>query len=46
MIPNDLLIDVGTLSILLISGLYLVVNYRKMKKLEKRLTLLASLKVP
>ena len=46
MIPNNSLIDIGTLITLLISGLYLVANHRKMKKLEKRLSILASLKVP
>lgn len=45
MIPNDLLIDIGILSVILISGIYLVANYRKMKKLEKRLVVLASLEV-
>lgn len=45
MIPNDLLIEVGTFIIVLINGIYLVRNHRKMNRLEKRLITLASLKV-
>ena len=39
----ELFIDLGILSVILISGVYLVMNHRKMKKLEKHLSVLASL---